>query len=117
MKKAVLALPLLLLMGCTPVERLAYNTIVSAKAFLDSEKKAHPECNTPITNAVVCNDLKKATASKDLIIDALEVYCSGPQFESGGVCQPSADPNAVVKLKAAIAGYNQSAADLKGVIQ
>ena len=117
-KLAILVALAVCIAGCTPIERSAYNTIVGAKAFLDQEKLSHPECATATTE--ICVDLKKAVASKDLLIDALEVYCSGPQFEAGGACQApqkgtAAYDQAVAKLQAAIAAYNQVAADLKGV--
>lgn len=105
--------------ACDPIEKQAYRTIVAAKAFTDNEKKIHTECPTATTT--VCSNLKRATAAKDLLIDATEAYCSGPLFETGGSCQhpakgtPAYD-QATAKLKAAIAGYNQSAADLKGVL-
>jgi hypothetical protein len=120
MRYVVLAL---LLVGCAksttvpipttgPVERIAYDTIVTAKAFLDSEKQSHPECSTAAST--LCVDLTKATSAKDALIDALEVYCAGPQFEAGGACQVNS--GALSKLQAAIAGYNQTAANVKGAI-
>ena len=105
------------LAGCTPLERTAYNTIVASKAFLDKEKMQHPECaTTPETT--VCHDLTQAVGAKDSLISALEVYCSGPQFESGGACQAPAKgtpaaQQAADKLNAAIQNYNQIQADLK----
>lgn len=119
----LLITPLLMSMIiCTPIERTAYDTVVSAKAFIGEEKKLHPECASGMTPpSTVCIDLVKATSAKDLLIDAAEVYCSSPQFDSGGACQPPAKgtparTQAEAKLKAAIAGYNQMAADLKGVL-
>ena len=114
----ILLVGVLILAGCTPVERTAYNTIVAAKAFLDQEKLSHPECTTATTT--ICVDLKKAVAAKDLMIDALEVYCAGPTFDTGtGACNAPAKgtaayTQAVAKLNAAIANYNQTASDLKG---
>ena len=110
----------LCLTACTPIERTAYNTIVAAKAFLDKEKQAHPEC--PAASSTLCSDLVKATGAKDALIDAIEVYCSGPEFENGGACQPPAKgtpayDQAKAKLQAAISHYNQVAADLKGAAQ
>lgn len=114
-----LAIFTVILAGCTPLEISAYRTIVGAKAFLDNEKKAHPECAT--ATSIVCTDLAKATAAKDALIDAAEVYCSGPQFDTAnGPCTPSSDPNkkalAAQKLNAAIANYNQILKDVKGVL-
>ena len=112
----------LILMGCTPLERTAYNTIVAAKAFLDNEKAAHPECATGSVTTV-CTDLAKATSAKDLLIDAVEVYCSSPDFDkNGAACSPlakgtPASQQAIAKLNAAIVSYNQAATDLKEVIK
>jgi hypothetical protein len=74
-----------------------------------------------VVTAQPCLANNKLTAAKDTLIDATEVYCSSPAFESGGACTPPAKgtpalQQATDKLKAAIANYNQTAADLKGVI-
>ena len=105
--------------ACTapPVERSAYNVVVAAKAFLDKEKVDHPECAaTP--NTTICSDLSKAVGAKDALIDAITVYCAGPQFNTGGACNPPAKgtpayDQAVAKVNQAIASYNTIAADLK----
>lgn len=127
MKKllAVALLLTLVTLGCTPVEKLAYNTIVAAKAFLDTTKSQHPECTTGAKGSLstaVCVDLVKAVAAKDVLIDAAEVYCSSPAFDTGnGACSPPAkgtpsQQQALAKLQAAITAYNQTATDLKGVL-
>ena len=110
-----------LAVSCSPIERTAYNTAVGAKAFLDTEKKAHIECAPwPSTStAQWCVNINKAVASKDLLIDAISVYCSGPDFNNGGACNAPKKgtpgyQQAVDKLNAAIAAYNQVANDLKG---
>ncbi len=103
--------------SCTPPERVAYETVVASKAFIDKEKAAHPNCVVGATDTI-CVDLAKATASKDLLIDVVEALCAGPNFNTGGACDfpkkgtPTYD-QAVSKLNAAIASYNQAAADLK----
>lgn len=108
-----------LLSGCTPLERSAYNTVVAAKAFLDKEKQQHPECeNITGATSTVCVDLQKAVGAKDALIDAITVYCSGPDFNNGGACNApdthtAAGVTAEAKLRAAIANYNQIQADLK----
>jgi hypothetical protein len=113
---AILVLTLVL-SGCTPLERSAYNTVVAAKAFLDKEKAQHPECATT-PDTVVCKDLAQATGAKDSLIDAITIYCSGPDFNTGGACNPPAKGTAAAvqaqaKLQNAITMYNQVAADLK----
>ena len=105
-------------LGCTPIEREAYNTVVASKAFLDSYRSHHPECAT--TNSTLCTDIAKATHAKDLVIDAAEAYCAGPEFLNGGACQPpnKKDPayqQLANKVNAAVAGYQQALSDLRGV--
>jgi hypothetical protein len=124
-KLTALSLTLVLtlsLIACSPLERQAYNVIVGAKAFLDVQKKLHPECTVQPNTTAICIDLARATAAKDLLIDAAEVYCSGPQFENGGACQPPAKgtpaaAQAAAKLKAAIGAYNQIQENIKVVTQ
>jgi hypothetical protein len=121
MKRIVAVLLLCLIMiGCEPIERQAYHVFVGAKAFLDAEKKMHPECSTESTT--LCHDLAQATRAKDALIDAAEVWCAGPEFEAGGKCQapkkgtPAYDQG-IAKLKAAIEIYAQAEADLKGALK
>lgn len=112
-----------LLIGCSPVEQQAYRTIVAAKAFLDSEKSVHAECVNTSNSTVVCVDLRKATAAKDVLIDAVEVYCASQSFDQdGGKCTPPAKGTSgyeqgTAKIQAAINIYNQAATDLKGVVK
>ena len=99
-----------------PPEVLARDSIVGAKAFLDKEKAAHPECAT--SKAGFCGFLSKATGAKDVAIDALEAYCAGPAFDTGGACQAPLKGTATStqllnKLSAAIQGMNQTIADVK----
>ena len=132
MKKFFVVALCFVMIGCTPLEKQAYDVIVGAKAFLDSAKAQHPECtttarfvapdgttHTAIPAIPICGTIRQATFAKDALIDALEIYCSGPQFESGGACQPPAKgtpafDQAQNKLKDTIADYNQIANDLKG---
>jgi uncharacterized protein (UPF0333 family) len=105
---------------CTGPQKSAYNTVVAAKAFIDATKAKHPECLTFNTTAI-CVDLAKATAAKDALIDAIEIYCAGPNFNGGGACDPPAPgtpaaTQATAKLTAAIAAYSQTESDLKGVL-
>lgn len=118
--KLIILISCLLIVACTPVERAAYNTAVGAKAFLDSVKSAHPECATTPTTTV-CQDLTKATAAKDLLIDAIATYCGiTPTTNPTQACTPPikntpAYTIATNALQSAIANYNQLATDLKGV--
>ena len=42
----------------------AYDVIVAAKGYLDSEKSQHPECST--TSSDVCGRISQAVGAKDL---------------------------------------------------
>lgn len=117
----VLVLPLtivsLYIAGCSPVETQAYRTVVGANAFLKSVSSQHPECKSGLVSDT-CTKLSQAVGAKDLLIDAVEAYCAGPQFQTGGVCQPPAKgtpaaTQAAAKLQAAINAYNQAQTDLK----
>ncbi len=124
MKKALVILGLsILLIGCTPIERTAYNLAVGSKAFLDSVKAKHPEC-TPTAAITVCSDLRRATAAKDLLIDAGEAYCQQSSFGVTDTTPCSPAPKgtpkyqqAISALNSAISGYKQAEADLKAVAQ
>lgn len=118
-----LLLFVVVLAGCPKVEQDAYRTVVGAKAFLGSVKNAHPECAAE-NAATLCVDLRKATAAKDVLIDAAEVYCNVATFGNTDTtpCQPldkntPAGQKALSVLKQAIANYSQSETDLKGVIK
>lgn len=100
-----------------------YNLVVAAKGFTDNVRAKHPECLGAVNTApsVVCADLRKAIGAKDLLIDAMEIYCAGPVFNAGGSCSPPAPgtdsyTQASAKLNAAMAGYSQIDSDLKGVL-
>lgn len=117
---ALLSVCLALLTGCPQVQVTAYRTVVGAKAFIASVQMQHPECVTAPT--ALCTALKKATAAKDAMIDAAEVYCSGPAFDNnGGACTPPGDPTVknqlATKIQSAISNYNQTVTDLKGILK
>lgn len=115
---AVLAL---VLAGCPKEETVAYRTAVGAKAFLDNVKSKHPECDNLANTMPVCQALRRATAAKDILIDAGEVYCGGAQFESGGPCNAPqkgtpAQKLALDKLNAAVSQWKQFDADLRAAL-
>lgn len=94
----------------------AYDVIAGAKGYLEKEKSLHPECAS--ASSAVCTKISQAIGAKDVLIDALSVYCSGPNFLNGGACDPPAagtpaQTQAQQKLEAALASYNQIAEDLK----
>ena len=108
----------LTIVGCSPLERNAYNAVVAANASIKQLKTSHPECATGTASAT-CTLIAKATAAKDSLIDAAEVYCAGPNFNAGGACDApkkgtDAYAQAAPKLQAALTAWNQIAKDLSG---
>jgi len=108
-----------LIAGCQPVEKTAYQTVVASNAFLKSMKAQHPECST--ATSTLCGNLTRAVSAKDALIDAVEVYCAGPDFAGGGKCNPPAkgtpaEAQALAKLQAAMSQYEQAERDLKGAV-
>lgn len=105
--------------SCTPVEKVGYRTVVSAKGFLQEEYRQHPECNVTSPAGNFCTQLARAVAAKDALIDAVELYCASPNFETnGGVCAPPpkgtpAYQVASEKLNAALSAWNQAYNDLQ----
>lgn len=107
------------LVGCPKIEKDAYLAATGAKAFLDDLKTKHPECST--TNNELCEYIRKATAAKDALIDAGEIYCSNSAFSTGGACSPPskstpAYKTAQDKLQAALQNYEQIEKDLKAAV-
>ena len=122
LRKLLLLIPLSLLIGCQPIERQAYNTVVASKAFLDSVKVAHPEC--PAATSALCSVLTRATAAKDVLIDAGEAYCNVAQFDASDTtpCNPPAKGTPAYqqvfdRLQSAMSIYKLTESDLKGAIQ
>lgn len=115
--------------GCSPVEVQAYRIIVGAKAFTTSIGNAHQECGVRDSNqhwvsahnpSGVCSSLDKAISAKDVMIDITELYCSGPEFATGGACNPPTDKGVqaqlVAKVKFAIQNYESTETDLKNLL-
>jgi uncharacterized protein (DUF169 family) len=107
--------------GCPKAEKAAYETAVGAKAFTQSIKDKHTECENQANTMPVCQALRRAIAFKDLLIDAGEVYCGGAQFETGGACNPPAKGTpaaklALDKLNAAVSNWKQADSDLRAAL-
>jgi hypothetical protein len=104
--------------GCSPLEQQAYKSVVAANAFIKAEKAQHPECATN-PSAAICQNFQKATSAKDLLIDAIEQYCSSPDFDAGKPCvKPSGQAGDIAKqqLQSAVANLNQVLTDVKGAV-
>lgn len=118
----------MIMAGCPKEERVAYNLVAGGKAALVDFRGRHQECQpydtitglSPVKLSQ-CEAQNRLTSAKDTIIDAANVYCSGADFDKGGVCNPPAkgspaSQQALAKLKAAIANYEQVEKDVQGII-
>lgn len=112
----VLILICALVIGCTTLEKVAYRTVVASKAFLDSVKAKHPECGPP-NRANICVALRKATAGKDALVDAGEVYCGVATFGNDNTTPCHPVKSAEATLQNALANYQRAEKDLKAVIR
>lgn len=124
MKHIAVLLVALMFVGChkqisttTPnppqsLQANAQDAIATAKGFLDEAKKQHPECSLDQT-ALVCHTIAQAVAAKDTLINAVSVYCSGPEFDSGGTCTPHSDKETLVM--SALTNLRQIMADAQGL--
>ncbi|HEX3584400.1 MAG TPA: hypothetical protein VH024_00280 [Candidatus Angelobacter sp.] len=121
---------IVLLTGCSSLERQAYNVIVGSKAFTQDISAQHPECGTRDVNGIwvsahnsagVCVALDKGIAAKDLVIDASEEYCAGTDFITGGACNAPTSKTVkdqlAAKVQAAITGYEQTETDLRSLLK
>jgi len=118
----------IMLGGCSSIEVTAYRAVVGGKAALVDFRSHHPECAfdkvTGLSSIAqsACTVNNRLTSAKDALIDAVEIYCGGGVFEQGGPCNSPKKGMvgyqvAIDKLQAAVAYYNQTAADLKGVLR
>lgn len=110
------------LAGCPKTEAVAYQTAIASQAYIHKTQAQHPECANGATTPQLCSILSQAVSAQHALIDAAEVYCAGPDFDSGkGACQPPAKgtpgaAQAQAKLQSALQNYNQIAADLKAAV-
>lgn len=113
-KLSVLLLPVLLLAGCGDFPKQARDVIAGAKGFIEKAQANHLQQCQAAPATTICVDINKAVAAQNSAIDALNVYCSGNDWEQGGECKPNKDFEA--KARTAVANLDRIIADLKGVI-
>jgi hypothetical protein len=124
LKSSVVLVVALILVGCTAPEKVAYETVVASKAFLNKVQSQHPECATlpRVASTGTCTKLAQAVSAQHALVDVVEVLCAGPNFNAGNACDfpkkgTPAYTQAMDKLNAAIASYKMIEADLKGGLQ
>lgn len=110
----LLCLPLLLgLKACPsqPPYETARDSIAAAKGFIEqAQLNHHAEC-TANPSKKLCKAINTGVEAQNAAIDALDAYCAGPAWNTGGVCDPQASVEA--KLDEAIRNLNKIIANLK----
>ena len=91
--KSALSLLLLtvVLTGCPPPQESARDSILTARAVIETAQgDFRTSCQQDATQRV-CAAINRAVDAHNLAVDALDIYCSGGDWNAGGVCQPPTD--------------------------
>ena len=118
MKRTLVILQLTLmvffLVGCAP-EKVARDAIASAKGVIETaQAKYHDTCTADPTQSQ-CVSINKLVAGQGFAIDTLNVYCAGPEWDTGAVCTPHKELES--KLREAVANLEREKTDVKGLIK
>jgi hypothetical protein len=118
---SLIAILVLGLAGCAP-EKSARDSIAAGKGVLVTLQQQHGDSCRANPQQPLCQEINRGVALQNVAIDALEVYCSGPEFDAGtGPCQPPSDKTvrnaAANKLAAALADFTRIIADLRKAIK
>lgn len=125
--KRFLAIPLFLsvvfLAGCPPLHETARDGVAASYGFLKDANDHHPACGQiikgstatgiPVLTVSICSAINHAADLQVIAVDALEAYCGGPSFDTGGVCEVHAA--AADKLKSALADLQRDIVDVKAL--
>lgn len=117
MKKLLLLLPLVILLGCQPIQNTARDGIAAAKGVLQTAQTKYMAQCTANPQDAPCVIIHKGVAAQNVAIDALEAYCEGgatPAFKDGGPCV--ANKAVEPKLRASLDNLNQIIPDVKGLL-
>lgn len=128
MKKILLLLPLIFLLGCSGSEKNARDAIAASKGAINTaQAKYHDSCVADSTQHS-CIVINKGIDAYNSTINALRLYCSGTPKEGdqpfmlsadgssgGGPCV--VDKSVQPKLDGAVASLNQILGDVKGLAQ
>ena len=115
MKLAVLLLATLLIAGCQPAQDSARDSLaVSAEAIDIAQEKYLETCTADQTQRV-CRLINDAVAAQNLGVEALNLYCAGGDYLTGGVCQPNKEY--LPRLQEAIRNLDSIIANIKELLR
>ena len=117
--RTLLLVPLLLFaLACPtePPEQVAHDAIAASKGFIEDQQQQHlAECQAQPTQPIPCQAINEAVAAQNLLIDALDIYCSDAAYvNDSGPCHPV--PDAAPKLQEALSNLNQAMTHVKALI-
>lgn len=101
--------------GCQKPEQTARDAIAAAKGVVETAQIKYLDACQADPDLGPCVTVNKAVAAQNLAIDALNQYCSGPGYLTGGVCNPQ--PDLQSHLEAALASLDQTIKDVEALIQ
>ena len=101
MKKCLVVILTVVMLGCTPIEQQARNTAAALQGtIVAAQAKYHDSCVANPKQGV-CQDINKGIAGENALITAVETYCGW------SLTAPPADPNTkCVPVKTAQAGLS-----------
>jgi hypothetical protein len=119
MRKVLLVVSLLVLVGCSPVEQQARDTAAALGGALAAAQTQHQtECTTAPTGAA-CVLINKAVSAQNALVTSIEAYCGWSSnvlpTDPNTKCVPVSGAQGA--LNAAISNANGFITQLKGVIQ
>jgi hypothetical protein len=109
---ALAATLLPLLVGCEQKpEQIARDAITASASVLRSAQTKFADTCRVNSAQEPCVRITEAVVAQNVAVDALELYCSGGDFQHGGKCTPNQE--VVPKLKQALETLDRSVSYVK----
>lgn len=110
----IAVLAALLSTGCPPPQETARDSILTARAVIETAQQDFRVSCQGDPSQRVCGAINRAVDAHNLAVDALDVYCAGGDWNAGGVCQPPSDPFTKEQFEAKL---RQAVANLDSIIR
>ena len=120
MKKLLILIPLLLLLGCDAA-KAARDTIATDYGWITTAQAQHRESCQADTAQQKCALINRAIAVHNTSVDLLNLYCQGAPkpddvpYDEGGPCSPQ--KGLEPRLRAAIRDLDTIVKDVKGWVR
>jgi len=104
----------IVMVACQPFEKSARDSVAAAKGFIEQAQANHKQECVANPNTALCSAINQAVAAQNSAIDALDLYCAGSAWQSGGACQPNKELEP--RVRAAISNLDRMIKDAKGAV-